>query len=80
MSDHLDVNTPSIDTEDEFFSYLRSKSYRLLADPGEVFSYSNDGYSILGYIIERVSGLSYEDYMQDEIFFSSWYETNVLFS
>ncbi|MBM7632291.1 serine hydrolase domain-containing protein [Geomicrobium sediminis] len=68
MSDHLDVNTPSIDTEDEFFSYLRSKSYRLLADPGEVFSYSNDGYSILGYIIERVSGLSYADYMQDEIF------------
>ena len=33
-----------------------------------IFSYSNVAYSILGEIIERVSGLSYEDYLKKYIF------------
>jgi CubicO group peptidase (beta-lactamase class C family) len=31
-------------------------------------SYSNSGYIILGYIIEKVSGLAYEQFVQDNIF------------
>jgi CubicO group peptidase (beta-lactamase class C family) len=36
--------------------------------PGERFSYSNSGYILLGYIIEKVSGVSYESFIQANIF------------
>lgn len=36
--------------------------------PGSKFSYSNGGYAILGAIIERVSGMSYGDYLATAIF------------
>ena len=36
--------------------------------PGERYKYSNSGYILLGYIIEKVSGQSYEDYLQENIF------------
>ncbi|MEP2937106.1 MAG: serine hydrolase [Gilvibacter sp.] len=36
--------------------------------PGEQWSYNNSGYIILGAIIEQVSGMSYEDFVQTKIF------------
>jgi CubicO group peptidase (beta-lactamase class C family) len=36
--------------------------------PGERFSYSNSGYFLLGIIIEKLSGKSYEQMLQDKIF------------
>ncbi len=35
---------------------------------GTAFRYSNSGYFVLGDIVERVSGLSYEDFLQTHIF------------
>ncbi len=40
----------------------------LVTAPDERWNYSNLGYGILDYIIERVSGQSYPDYMRDEVF------------
>ncbi|HEX2926729.1 MAG TPA: serine hydrolase domain-containing protein [Ruminiclostridium sp.] len=37
-------------------------------EPGERFGYSNSGYIILGHIIEKVSGLSYETYLNKNLF------------
>lgn len=37
-------------------------------DPGEKFAYSNSGYIVLGKIIEKVSGQSYAQCLQDNIF------------
>ncbi len=36
--------------------------------PGARFRYSNSGYQVLGLVIERVSGMSYYDYVQRNIF------------
>jgi CubicO group peptidase (beta-lactamase class C family) len=41
---------------------------RLHFTPGTGRSYSNLGYSILGLVIEKVSGMSYEDYCRQTIF------------
>lgn len=37
-------------------------------EPGTEFKYNNSGYVLLGYIIEKVSGQSYEDYIQEHVF------------
>jgi CubicO group peptidase (beta-lactamase class C family) len=36
--------------------------------PGERFAYSNSGYILLGYIVEKASGKSYEEFVQEVIF------------
>jgi CubicO group peptidase (beta-lactamase class C family) len=36
--------------------------------PGEKFSYSNSGYVLLGHLIERITGGSYEHFVQENIF------------
>ena len=39
----------------------------LVMPPGEQYEYSNLGYGILGYIIERVAHRSYMDFVQDSV-------------
>ena len=49
--------------------YVRSMGrYELLSAPDESFSYSCIGFDILGDIVAKVSGESYEQYAQDHIF------------
>ncbi len=42
--------------------------YKLAHKPGDVFEYATVNYAILGAVIEKVTGMSYEDYMKNEIF------------
>jgi CubicO group peptidase (beta-lactamase class C family) len=37
-------------------------------DPGTKWDYSNLGYLVLGYLVERVSGQSYADFLEENIF------------
>lgn len=46
----------------------RFKNRPLNFPPGKKWSYSNSGYVLLGYIIERVSGQSYASFLQQNIF------------
>ncbi|MBL4593409.1 MAG: beta-lactamase family protein, partial [Flavobacteriales bacterium] len=52
--------------QDDFFKKLFDAE--LLFQPGEKYAYSNSGYSILGRIIELVSGRSYETYLNEKLF------------
>jgi CubicO group peptidase (beta-lactamase class C family) len=55
-------------------SYTPIQLVNLFADstlqfkPGERFEYSNSGYIVLGYIIEKITGKSYEQVLQENIF------------
>ncbi|HEX8282653.1 MAG TPA: serine hydrolase [Pyrinomonadaceae bacterium] len=46
----------------------RFKDKPLEFTPGERAQYNNSGYYLLGVVIERASGKSYEDFLQDNIF------------
>ncbi|MGI9263409.1 MAG: serine hydrolase domain-containing protein [Gammaproteobacteria bacterium] len=47
---------------------LQESPRDLLFDPGSDRQYSNVGFEVLGLVIEQVSGLSFEEYMQRNIF------------
>jgi CubicO group peptidase (beta-lactamase class C family) len=51
---------------EEIISYF--KKIPLEFNPNEKFAYSNSGYVLLGYIIEKLSGMSYGDFIQKNIF------------
>lgn len=79
---HLLAHCSGIPTYDKFpdyvaFKKIRSSSKDLLKritsrplefQPGKKYSYSNSGYLALGILIERVSGQSYAQFIQESIF------------
>ncbi|HXU19221.1 MAG TPA: serine hydrolase [Verrucomicrobiae bacterium] len=79
---HLLTHTSGIPDFTNFPNYLKIDTKpitpaQLLADfkdkpldfkPGAKFRYSNSGYEVLGYIIERVSGETYQRFLQQNIF------------
>jgi CubicO group peptidase (beta-lactamase class C family) len=79
---HLMSHTSGIPNYTSFPSFMKTISINsytpaqlvdLFADstlqfkPGERFDYSNSGYILLGYIIEKVTGKSYEQVLQENI-------------
>ncbi|MFN2323737.1 MAG: serine hydrolase domain-containing protein, partial [Trueperaceae bacterium] len=46
---------------------LQLRGVRLASAPGARFGYSNDPFVVLGLIVERVSGMPYEDYMDARV-------------
>lgn len=46
----------------------RLENINLGAEPGTTFSYNNDNYRILGVLIEKLTGMSYESVIQQRIF------------
>lgn len=46
----------------------RFKNEPLRFEPGAKFEYSNSGYVLLTYVIEKVSGMSYESFLKEAIF------------
>ncbi len=58
---------PPIDTPEQFMEFLSDIAWTPLAPPGRFFSYSNEGYVLLGAIVERVTGLPYDRYVRRHI-------------
>ncbi|GIO09504.1 serine hydrolase [Brevibacillus reuszeri] len=54
-------------TYEDFMEVISKTDFQLVGQPGARFSYSNDAYSLLGAIIERVSGKTYETYIKEHI-------------
>lgn len=60
------MNVPSPASSDNMVRYMRGQM--LDFDPGAHYIYSNFGYDVLGRIIERVTGMSYEQYVRTNVF------------
>jgi CubicO group peptidase (beta-lactamase class C family) len=56
-----------IDNYDQLMRFIGNLEFDILGEPGTQFSYSNDGYALLGAIIERVSGTPYDVYVTENI-------------
>lgn len=79
---HLLSHTSGLAKHDKAGDYLKTAMNRMplpqLIDsfknkpadfkPGERFDYNNNGYILLGYVIEKVSGQSYEAFLKENIF------------
>ena len=53
-------------TEDEYFEYF--KKAPLSFAPGEKWDYSNSGYATLGFLIHKVTGKFYGEFLREKIF------------
>ncbi len=60
--DHL-----PLDTYEQVLEFLATERYRMLGPPGLFFSYSNEGFGLLGAVIEKVTGRPFERFVEDEI-------------
>ncbi|HEX8772947.1 MAG TPA: serine hydrolase domain-containing protein [Pyrinomonadaceae bacterium] len=65
ISDGANAQLP-LENRDEYVEAV--KKTRLRSTPGEKFNYSNVGYNLLAAIVEKVSGISFEDYLQQRLF------------
>jgi len=61
---HASEATPT--TPEKLVARFRDKT--LDFPPGTKWSYSNSGYVLLGYLIEKISGKSYRDFVEENIF------------
>jgi len=67
MAEWDPIGMGAITTTAEHVGLLGRLPFPWLGEPGQFFSYSNDGYGLLGPIIERVSGVPYERYVEDAV-------------
>jgi N-acyl-D-amino-acid deacylase len=59
----LDVSAPA--STENIIRYMRGQPLQF--DPGSQYAYSNFGYAVLGRIIERVTNMSYEQYVRENV-------------
>ncbi|GIO08050.1 serine hydrolase [Brevibacillus reuszeri] len=68
-----------VDTYEELMDLIASLEITLLGEPGTEFSYSNESYALLGAIIQRVSGQTYEEYLKKHLLEPAGMNNSVFF-
>lgn len=66
MDDHH-WDKPEFD-DNSLERYVQTRVIKILSKPGEKFNYSDIGYELLAYVIEKVSGMSFEEYLKITFF------------
>jgi uncharacterized protein (TIGR03437 family) len=61
------MGVPSPVSSDDMVRYMRGEVL-LDCNPGDCYAYSNFGYDVLARIIDRVTGMSYEQYVRTNVF------------
>ncbi|HXW67393.1 MAG TPA: serine hydrolase domain-containing protein [Thermoplasmata archaeon] len=63
----IDLEAGPLDSFEQLLEYLTTVRYQPIAPPGHQFSYSNEGFMLLGAVIERSAGRTYENYLDEQI-------------
>lgn len=63
----LDEHWVPLSTLDDLLAHLNGAKDWVAAAPGERFFYFNEGFVLLGIIVERASGVSYGEYVRERI-------------
>ena len=58
---------PPLDNADDLLAFIAESEFAPLGAPGERFSYCNEGFALLGAIVERASDRTYADYLRVQI-------------
>ena len=58
---------PTLESYPELLAFLAGQETSPVAAPGEVMSYQNDAYALLGAVIEVASGIPYEQFVKEHI-------------
>jgi CubicO group peptidase (beta-lactamase class C family) len=56
-----------VSTYEELMALMARQSWSVLGPPGRVLSYCNEGYVLLSAIVERASGQSFSNYLQEHV-------------
>ena len=57
-----------MDKIEHIVDYIAACPYHTLGAPGEVFSYSNEGYAVLSYVVDAAAGMPLEQFMHERVF------------
>jgi CubicO group peptidase (beta-lactamase class C family) len=63
----LDHQWLPVSTPEDIIAFMRDAEKWAVSKPGERFFYLNEGYVLLGYLISKLSGLSYEQFVKKEV-------------
>lgn len=63
----MDERGISLSSLDDFYIHLNSAEEEIAAEPGKRFFYFNSGYALLGQIIEEITGMSYPEFVKENI-------------
>ena len=64
----IGIGTRNLNEIKELGNYLKTALPKIKYEPRTFFSYSNQGMSLAGYIVECISRIKFEDYMKKNIF------------
>jgi len=79
----VEKDPSKIFTNSDIITALKAWKEPLSSRPGDSWSYSNPGYCLLALLVEKLSGLKFEDYVRQQIFLptgmaNSYFETDKL--
>lgn len=64
------ANVPSPPDQETIIEYVLSQM-KLIHPPGTYYAYSNFGYCVLGRVIEKITNMTYEDYVKQHVLIPS---------
>ena len=66
---HMIKTAPNkMDNINQIADYITEGSYKTIGAPGEYMSYSNEGYALLSYVVDKAAGITLEEFLDKRVF------------